>query len=79
MNRKEKQTRNKRLLFTALCLALVSCAQTLSKAACDILEENLSDNIHFDFKDIKFRYEPHGRNLIAGDTEPRTNIVCTSK
>lgn len=49
------------------------------QTACEILEENLSDNIHFDFKDVRLWYEPHGMEPSASDTASLQNIICTPK
>lgn len=49
------------------------------KSACDILENNLADNMNLEFKDIKLWYEPRGKYLSSEDTDPPENIKCTPK
>jgi hypothetical protein len=49
------------------------------KGACDILEEQLADNISLEFDDVELMYEPRGTETGSGESAAATNIVCTPK
>lgn len=49
------------------------------KGACDILEEQLADNVSLEFDDVKLMYEPLGTLADSGESTVAENIVCTPK
>ncbi len=48
------------------------------KGACDILESELSDNVHYDFDSVQLMYEPYGYEVVDYSEAPK-NITCTPK
>ncbi len=48
------------------------------KGACDILESELSDNVHYDFDSVQLMFEPYGYEVVDYSEAPK-NITCTPK